>query len=642
MYLTNNTLLQGGKYKIVGHISSGGFGNTYEGVHTMMDTRVAIKEFFPKMFCNRDENTSHITVATQSNKELVDKLRKKFIEEAKAIFKMNHPNIVKVHDIFEENDTAYYVMDYIDGKSLGDIVKQRGPLPEAEAVGYIRQVADALKYVHSLNRLHLDIKPGNVMVDATGHAMLIDFGASKHYDMESGENTSTLMGVNTKGYAPVEQSTQSFTKFSPATDIYALGATLYKMLTGITPPDANLLMAKEETLAPLPSCISKSTHNAVLKAMTLIRADRPQTIDVFLGLLDSKAVYNSDDEATMCEEAEKVRQAEEIRRLAEEQKLKEDEARRAAEEEARRKAEEEQKRKAEEQKRNTAKKSSSKNAWLWIVIGVIAVVGIIIGVNSNGNSSDSVNSKQSGGAIQSGDNTLSQQIFSKTYTANGVSFDMMMVKAGTFTMGATSEMKDPEPDEKPTHQVTLTNDYYIGKTEVTQALWMAVMGNNPSYFIGDNLPVESVSWNDCQKFISKLNSLTGQNFRLPTEAEWEFAARGGNNSNHYQYSGSNELGDVAWYVGNSGDTTHVVATKQPNELGIYDMSGNVWEWCSDWFGNYSSSSLTNPTGPNSGSYRVLRGGGWSSLARNCRSSYRHGVAPGNGSLDDGLRLVLVP
>lgn len=194
MNLPIGTFLQGGKYKIVRHISSGGFGNTYEGVHTMMDTRVAIKEFFPKMFCNRDENTSHITVATQSNGELVDKLSKKFIEEAKAIFKMNHPNIVKVHDIFEENGTAYYVMDYIDGKSLGDMVKHRGALPESEAVGYIRQVADALKYVHSLNRLHLDIKPGNVMVDANGHAMLIDFGASKHYEMESGENTTTLMG----------------------------------------------------------------------------------------------------------------------------------------------------------------------------------------------------------------------------------------------------------------------------------------------------------------------------------------------------------------------------------------------------------------------------------------------------------------
>ena len=646
MYLKDSTLLQGGKYKIVGHISSGGFGNTYEGVHTMMDTKVAIKEFFPKMFCNRDEITSHITVATQSNIELVDKLRKKFIEEAKAIFKMNHPNIVKVHDIFEENGTAYYVMDYIDGKSLGDIVKQRGALSESEAVDYIRQVADALKYVHSLNRLHLDIKPGNVMVDATGHAMLIDFGASKHYDMESGENTSTLMGVNTKGYAPIEQSTQSFTRFSPATDIYALGATLYKLLTGITPPDANLLMAKEETLAPLPSCISKSTHNAVLKAMTLIRADRPQTIDVFLGLLDSKITNSFDDEVTMCEETEKARQAEEKCRLTEEQKLKEDEARRDAEEEARRKAEEEQKRKAEEQKRNTAKKSSSKNAWLWIVIGVIAVVGIIIGVNSNGNSSDSGNSKQTGGAIQSGNNTLSRQIFSKTYTANGVSFDMMMVKAGTFTMGATSEMEDPASDEKPTHQVTLTNDYYIGKTEVTQALWKAVMGNNPSHFKGDNLPVECVSWGDCQKFISKLNSLTGQNFRLPTEAEWEFAARGGNNSNHYQYSGSNELGDVAWYDGNDGGKTHVVATKLPNELGIYDMSGNVWEWCSDWHGNYSSSSQTNPTGPgsNSGRFRVSRGGGWGYYARHCRSSSRN-FFTANTVISFtylGLRLVLVP
>lgn len=642
MYLSNNTLLQGGKYKIVRHISSGGFGNTYEGIHTMMDTRVAIKEFFPKMFCNRDENTSYITVATQSNRELVEKLRKKFIEEAKAIFKMNHPNIVKVHDIFEENGTAYYVMDYIDGKSLGDIAKQRGALPEAEAVDYIRQVANALKYVHSLNRLHLDIKPGNVMVDDKGHAMLIDFGASKHYDIESGENTSTLMGVNTKGYAPVEQSTQRFSKFSPATDIYALGATLYKLLTSITPPDANLLMAKEETLAPLPANISIAIRNAVLKAMTLIRADRPQTVEAFLDLLDSKIVNSTDEEVTVCEEEEKACRAEEARREAEEKKRKEEEARRAAEEEACRKAEEERKRKEEEENaRKAAQKSGSKNVWLWEVIGVIAVVGVIIGVNSNGNSSDSVNSKQRGGAILSENNTLSQQISSKTYTANGVSFDMMMVQAGTFTMGATSEMKDPCDGEKPTHQVTLTNDYYIGKTEVNQALWKAVMGNNPSEFKGDNLPVESVSWNDCQEFISKLNSMTGQNFRLPTEAEWEFAARGGNNSNHYQYSGSNKLGDVAWYYGNSGNKTHAVATKQPNELGLYDMSGNVWEWCSDWYGNYSSSSQTNPTGPSSGSFQMSRGGTWSCDARLCRSSFRRDMPIGYSS-DVGLRLVLVP
>ena len=249
----------------------------------------AIKEFFPKVFCNRDENTSHVTVATQSNRELVDKLRKKFNEEAKSVFQMKHENIVRVIDIFEENGTAYYVMDYIEGKSLNDLVKERGCIPEAEAVSYIRQVADALKYVHSLNRLHLDIKPGNVMVDASGHAILIDFGASKHYDMESGENTSTLMGVNTKGYAPIEQSTQSFTSFSPATDIYALGATLYKLLTGITPPDANMLLAEEETLKPMSSNISRHTCNAVMSAMALKRKDRPQTIDAFFILLNPQA-----------------------------------------------------------------------------------------------------------------------------------------------------------------------------------------------------------------------------------------------------------------------------------------------------------------------------------------------------------------
>ena len=301
MYLQNNTLLQGGKYKIINHISSGGFGNTYEGVHAMMDTRVAIKEFFPKMFCNRDEITSHVTVATQGNRELVEKLRKKFIKEARSIFKMNHPNIVKVHDIFEENGTAYYVMDFIEGESLGDIVKQRGALPESEAVGYSRQVADALKYVHSLNRLHLDIKPGNIMVDKNGKAILIDFGASKHYDDDSGENTSTLMGVNTKGYAPIEQSTQSFTSFSPATDIYALGATLYKLLTGITPVDANLVMAREDVLAPLPANISSTTRNAVLKAMTLIRAERLQSIESFLSLLNGRIDSSTYNEATVLE-----------------------------------------------------------------------------------------------------------------------------------------------------------------------------------------------------------------------------------------------------------------------------------------------------------------------------------------------------
>ncbi|MDO5587711.1 MAG: formylglycine-generating enzyme family protein [Bacteroidales bacterium] len=232
------------------------------------------------------------------------------------------------------------------------------------------------------------------------------------------------------------------------------------------------------------------------------------------------------------------------------------------------------------------------------------------------------------------------EVNSGRFTVNGVSFEMVRVEGGTFRMGATSEQEDEaDSDEKPVHSVTLSS-YYIGKTEVTQALWQAVMGSNPSGFEGSNLPVECVSWNDCQEFIQKLNRLTGRNFRLPTEAEWEFACRGGNNSRGYKYSGSNNLGSVAWYRDNSGGQTHPVATKAPNELGIFDMSGNVWEWCSDWFANYTANSQTNPTGPLSGSFRVFRGGDRLDIAGYCRSSPRNCNNPSYRYKNLGLRLAL--
>ena len=229
----------------------------------------------------------------------------------------------------------------------------------------------------------------------------------------------------------------------------------------------------------------------------------------------------------------------------------------------------------------------------------------------------------------------------RTYTVNGVSFDMVSVAGGTFTMGATSEQgSDAYGSEKPAHQVTLS-DFMIGKTEVTQELWQAVIGSNPSYHSGNNLPVEEVSYKDCQEFIKKLNSLTGLNFRLPTEAEWEYAARGGNKSNGYKYSGSNDIGSVAWYEETTnGSGTKSVATKAPNELGLYDMSGNVWEWCSDWYGDYSSGSQTNPKGPSSGSLRVYRGGSWGINAMYCRVSYRISSNPGSRFSFLGLRLAL--
>ncbi len=296
MHLPDGTLLQGGEYRILRFISSGGFGCTYEAEHTQLQSRVAVKEFFVKNMCIRSADTAEVSLAIQSQAELLSKLRKKFLEEARAVFRMHHPHIVRVIDIFEENGTAYYAMDYIDGKSLSELVNERGPLPEEEAVKYIRQVAEALRYIHSLNRLHLDIKPGNIMVNASGDAILIDFGTSKQYDEAGGENTSTLLATNTKGYTPIEQMNTSFTHFSPATDIYALGATLYKLLTAVTPPNSISLSSDAEALAPLPTAISANVREAVSAAMQLRLRERPQTIDAFLAILNAES--NADNELT--------------------------------------------------------------------------------------------------------------------------------------------------------------------------------------------------------------------------------------------------------------------------------------------------------------------------------------------------------
>ena len=231
---------------------------------------------------------------------------------------------------------------------------------------------------------------------------------------------------------------------------------------------------------------------------------------------------------------------------------------------------------------------------------------------------------------------------SETFTVNGVTFKMVHVDGGTFMMGGTAEQgSDAWSDrEYPVHQVTLSS-YYMGQTEVTQALWQAVMGSNPSLFTGDpNRPVECVSWNDCQIFISKLSELTGYSFRLPTEAEWEFAARGGNKSRMYRFAGSNNIDDVAWYKSNSNNSTHPVATKAPNELGIYDMSGNISEWCYDWYGIYNGGEQTNPMGPSSGQWRICRGGDWHYESNFLRVSFRHYNYPTNSWEHDGLRLAL--
>lgn len=227
-----------------------------------------------------------------------------------------------------------------------------------------------------------------------------------------------------------------------------------------------------------------------------------------------------------------------------------------------------------------------------------------------------------------------------TVPGTSVSFNMVHVEGGTFMMGAKKDDKDALGSEKPAHQVTLS-DYWVGETQVTQELWQAVMGNNPSYYTGDpNRPVECVSWNDCQRFIEKLNDLTDKSFYLPTEAQWEFAARGGNKSKGYRYVGGNGIHEIAWFRDNSGIKTHPVGKLHPNELGLYDMSGNVWEWCQDVYNFYSNDEQSNSTGSSYDSFHVIRGGCYSNNARRCRVSYREKCMQSSKAPGIGLRLAL--
>ncbi len=288
--------------------------------------------------------------------------------------------------------------------------------------------------------------------------------------------------------------------------------------------------------------------------------------------------------------------------------------------------------------------SFSKSILYAPLLSLLLVGGLVVSCGDDDNEEDALtsSSNQNGGNGSSDNGNGGTPAFDgkdKVFTVNGVSFKMIAVKGGTFTMGATSEQTGANSDESPTHSVTLS-DCYIGETEVTQELWSAVMGSNPSNFTGNmQRPVEKVSWNDCQAFIAKLNELTGETFRLPTEAQWEYAARGGNQAQGRLYSGSYAIDEVAWYGSNSSSTTHPVKTKAPNELGIYDMSGNVWEWCSDWYGSYSSAAQTDPTGPSTGSSRVARGGSWGDYATGCRVAFRGIITPTNSISILGLRLA---
>ena len=725
--LLPGTVLRGKKnsYRIDRVLGQGTFGITYLAYTTATvegdlgrlktEIQVAVKEFFMSDINGREGST----VTTGGSGGLFDKYRRKFARESVNLSNLNHRGIVNVVETFEANGTSYYAMEYCGGGSLDARIAECGGLPECEALRYFGQIASALSYMHSQRMLHLDLKPGNVMLRASGEAVLIDFGLSKQFNDEGEPESSTSIGGGTPGYASLEQANynedDSGSKLPVTMDVYSLGATLYKMLTGKRPPAASDVMNNGLPEQPLRDHgVSNSVIAAILRAMQPKSRDRYQTVAAFAAALDCAS------EAT--EAADRAEEPEVVLVDDGRQPVAEPQPHTPAAEPAHQ----------EQQQNEYPEPEQPRRKWLpWVVGVAVAAIAFVVvmllqpkpqpaievpedlitAVASDTVSADEQPVQQvaqqpqktepqqtqqqpqrpvqqqpveqpqptrpesqqpvqqpqrpvrqepveqpqptkpeSQQPVQQPQRPVQQQPEPEPMPAtvqqpqrpqhNLPEIAMVYVSGGTFTMGATSEQGGDANDlEKPAHSVTLSG-YYIGKYEVTQELWKAVMGSNPSRFKGDNLPVEQVSWNDVQEFLRKLNAMTGKRYRLPTEAEWEFAARGGNSSRGYKYSGSNSLGNVAWRVSDSGGRTHVVGTKSPNELGIYDMSGNVCEWCQDWYGSYSSLSQRNPKGPNSGSHRVHRGSGWNGSVRSCRVSNRNYDTPDYRAINLGFRLAL--
>lgn len=576
--LAPGTRLCGGKYVVECKLGAGGFGITYKARQAGLDKIVCIKEYFLAGRCVRNGATCAISIQGGST-ELYDKYREAFVREARLLATLHHPNIVEVVDVFDENNTSYMVMEYINGRSLQSIVEKGGPLKWPEAVNYIAQVANAAGYIHRRNILHRDIKPDNVMVTDDFKAILIDFGSARHYEHDKTQAHTAML---THGYAPTEQYTTNSRKGS-YTDIYAIGATLYFVLTGKVPLEsaARLTEKMREPKEWNPS-IPEEGNRTILKAMQIRPENRHQNIDDFMADLRNLKPSKLVDESI----------------------------------------------------------GAGNKKWIKIAVA-LAIVAVVCGVAAIFLFKDNKKTKT---------NTETIVIDNRPYTTEsfGVDYPMIYVEGGTFTMG-NNEMNEDECD-CPEHEVSLSG-YYIGQFEVSRKLWKEIMGYDPSEDEIDmglsdeeikKLPVVNITHQEAMEFAEKLSKKTGHKFSLPTEAQWEYAARGGNKSKGYYYAGYNvDNDDDIWY-----NEDHLRAADNENcknELYLCNMSGNAAEWCLDSYDDsfYEKAKFNNPANIDYSVDKVVRGGSIASKENSKVSVYyRDWQDEEEGASYIGLRLVV--
>lgn len=526
--LPPNTILQN-RYRVLRELGHGGMGTVYEALDQRINCIVALKE---------------------TNAGNINDTRRAFEREASLLGNLRHPALPKVMDYFSEGGGDFLVMEYIPGQDLAQLLELRGcPFTQTEVLRFADDLLKVLEYLHGQQPpvLHRDIKPANLKLTDQGDIFLLDFGLAKG---TAGQMATLVTSRSVRGYTAVYASLEQIhgQGTDPRSDIYSLSATLYHLLTGVTPTDAPTrytMIADEQPdpLQPLEQLnpqVSPGVAAVIHQALAINRRQRLATATDMRKALRKVA-----------EEAEVIRQQRD-----------------------------------EQQRLNAAAATQS-----------------LMVDNS--------------GAVGEDEKPMG----------------LIWIRPGQFLRG--SETGDA--DEKPAQLVTLSNGFYMGRYAVTQAQWQAVMGNNPSHFEGDDLPVDQVSWNDAQTFIERLNEQDVRfTYRLPTEAEWEYACRAGTTGD-----GASDREAIAWHKGNSDGSTQPVGTRLPNAFGLFDMLGNVWEWCEDWYhDNYVGAPVDGSAWLSGGeqAHRVLRGGSWDYTAHTLRASFRNRNSPDYRLNDNGFRL----
>jgi eukaryotic-like serine/threonine-protein kinase len=577
-----------GRYRIIKRLGAGGMGSVYLAEDTQLGRQVALKvpHFGP---------------------EDGPEARQRFFREASIAATLDHVYLCPVYDAGEVDGLWFLTMAYIEGKTLAETISEAG-MPARPAAALMRKLALGLQEAHAKGVVHRDLKPANIMLKETGQGrepVIVDFGLARRDD--AGELRVTKVGqvMGTLGYMAPEQIRGDPEAIGPACDIYALGVILYELLTGELPfrgtglaVAGQILTQEPPPLVALRPDIAPQLEAICQRAMAKQVEDRYASMGMLATALGDYLRCSSPS--------------------------------------------------ATSSQPSPAQRHRPEGAAPWVRPALVAGVLLLALIVAGG--TGGFKAKDKDGVIVAPPVSSPEPVPAPApeeapkEITNTIGMKLVLIPAGEFLMGAPDSDKEAHKNARPQHRVRITRPFYLGAHEVTQGQYRAVTGTSPSIFEGsDDLPVENVSWNDAIAFCTLLSEREGAGYRLPTEAEWEYACRAGSTSRYSFGDDASILGRFVWYSGNSGNTSHPVGRKQSNAWGLYDMHGNVWEWCSDWHGEYfyRRSPGTDPLGPKQAAIRVRRGGDWRAIPRDCQAAIRGGDAPGDRGDSLGFRLARV-